>query len=302
MILIIVCIGSAVTVAGYCNITIGNGSLGLSGPWMIYVSSDNTLYVADYDGYRLIAYPSLSRYGTTLITIPNQHPEDLHVDREKNVYLASLDARSVLVYPSNVTIPKITSYPCNLSALYAPYGVAVDNQGNIYISDYFCHIVTKWTLNSTSSKLVAGQMNTAGSTNRMLYTPRSLFYDENSSTLYVVDSDNHRVQKFSVNGNGTGITVAGGNGQGAGLNQLRRPTGLWVSNKDGSVYVCDTYNHRVMKWKVNATQGLLVAGITGTTGSSAQLLNTPGDIALDPSETYLYVTDYGNHRVQRFRL
>ncbi len=65
--------------------------------------------------------------------------------------------------------------------------------------------------------------------------------------LYVADFFNDRVHKFMINGNGTGITVAGGNGAGGngaggngaglGLNQLYRPVGVWVSRKDGSVYV-----------------------------------------------------------------
>jgi sugar lactone lactonase YvrE len=300
--LIIVYTDSAVTVAGLCNATIGNGSQGLSGPWTIYVTSDNTLYVADYDAYRIVAYSSLSRFGTTLVTTANIHMDDFYVDSKKNIYTAIIGAGKIFVSPSNITFPQIVSYPCNLSVLYAPYGVTVDNQGNIYVSDFSCHMITKWTLNSTTGTLIAGQMNTAGSTNRMLNTPKCIFYDENSLALYVVDYNNHRVQKFFVNGNGTGLTVAGGNGVGTGLHQLNYPTGVWVSSKDGSVFVCDSSNHRVMKWKVNATQGSIVAGVTGTTGSSAQYLDTPGDIALDPSETYLYVTDYGNHRVQRFRL
>ena len=109
-------------------------------------------------------------------------------------------------------------------------------------------------------------------------------------------------KNFLSNGNRTGVTVAGGNGLGTGLHQLQYPTGVSVSRKDGSIFVSDTYNHRVMKWKVNATQGSIIAGITGITGTSPQLLDTPGDIALDPSETFLYVADYGNHRVQRFRV
>ena len=186
------------TVAGLCNATIGNGSQGLSGPWGLYVTSDHTIYISDYDAYRIIAYPSLSRFGTTVLTTANQYIDDFHVDHKKNIYAAVIGASKVLVFPSNITFPKIVSYPCNLSALYAPYGVAVDGQGNIYVSDFSCHMITKWTVNSTNGILIAGQMNTAGSTNQLLHTPKCIFYDENSSALYVVDYDNHRVQKFFV--------------------------------------------------------------------------------------------------------
>ncbi|CAF5116549.1 unnamed protein product, partial [Rotaria sp. Silwood1] len=70
-----------------------------------------------------------------------------------------------------------------------------------------------------------------------------------------------------------------------------------------TLYVADYGNNRVMKWTIGATQGSVVAGsASGVAGSTTQLMNQPADVALDPSETYLYVSDYGNHRIQRFRI
>jgi DNA-binding beta-propeller fold protein YncE len=183
-----------------------------------------------------------------------------------------------------------------------PYGVAVDSYGNVYISDHQCHVVMKWIPNVTTGILVAGQLNTGSSTGQLLYRPKCIFLDEVQLTLYVVDFGNDRVQKFFLGTNKTGITVAGGNGVGSGLNQLNGPTGVWISSKDRSIYVNDTYNYRVMKWSVNATQGIIVAGVTGETGSTPLPLDTPGDVALDPTETFIYVADYDNSRVQRFLL
>ncbi|CAF3839185.1 unnamed protein product [Rotaria sp. Silwood1] len=160
----------------------------------------------------------------------------------------------------------------------------------------------KWAPNTTTGMVVAGQLNTAGSSNQLINGPKFIFLDEVHSTVYVVDYYNNRVQKFLLGTNGTGITVAGGNGAGSGLNQLKNAAGIWVSSKDLSLYVGDQGNHRVMKWSVNATQGSIVAGVTGVTGSTSLLLNTPGDVALDSTETFIYVADYGNHRVQRFHL
>jgi DNA-binding beta-propeller fold protein YncE len=295
------CLDGGVTVAGFCNATVGGGSQGLSGPWGLYVTSDNTLYVADYDVYRVQAYPSLSRFGTTIMTT-TAYIQDVFVDSTLNVYTAIMSLSKVFISPSNITLPKTVSSSCNLSSLYYPYGVAVDLQGHVYISDFGCHVITKWSPNGTTGTLMFGQMNTAGSTNQLLNGPKCIFYDEIGMALYVVDYGNNRVQKFMINGNGTGITVAGGNGAGPGLNQLNGPIGVWVSQKDGSIYVGDWHNQRVMKWPVNATQGSIVAGVTGIAGNSSLLLNIPGDVALDPSETFLYVTDYANHRVQRFHL
>ncbi|CAF4692457.1 unnamed protein product, partial [Rotaria magnacalcarata] len=57
----------------------------------------------------------------------------------------------------------------------------------------------------------------------------------------------------------TGITVAGGNGVGDGLNQLNQPFGIFV-NENQTVYVADFANHRIVKWDRNASTGQLVAG------------------------------------------
>ncbi|CAF1216592.1 unnamed protein product [Rotaria sordida] len=293
--------GGGVTIAGFCNATIGGGAQGLSSPWGLYITSNNTLYVTDYGTGRVQAYSSFSRSGITIAVISG-NVEDVVVDSMGYVYTVAITTSQVFVSPSNTALPISVSYPCTLSTIYAPYGVAVDSYGNIYISDFYCHVVTKWAPNATIGIVVAGQLNTAGSSSQLLNGPKFIFLDDVHSTLYVVDYYNNRVQQFLLGTSKTGTTVAGGNGTGSGLNQLKTPAGIWVSGKDRSVYVGDQGNHRVMKWSVNALQGSIVAGVTGVMGSTSLLLNTPGDVALDPTETFIYVADYGNHRVQRFHL
>jgi DNA-binding beta-propeller fold protein YncE len=58
-----------------------------------------------------------------------------------------------------------------------------------------------------------------------------------------------------------------------------------------------------MKWTIGASKGSVVIGNAyGLAGNTNQLLNEPGGVALDPSQTYLYVSDYNNHKIQRIRL
>lgn len=66
-------------------------------------------------------------------------------------------------------------------------------------------------------------------------------------------------------------------------------------NKDGSLYVSDSGNHRVMKRMVNATQGIIVAG-DNNTGNRTDQLTIPNGIIVDGKET-IYVADNENHRV-----
>ncbi|CAF4773404.1 unnamed protein product, partial [Rotaria sp. Silwood2] len=59
-----------------------------------------------------------------------------------------------------------------------------------------------------------------------------------------------------------GLTVAGGNGNGNGINQLYNPLGLYMDD-DQTIYVADQYNHRIVEWKRGATSGQASAGGNG---------------------------------------
>ncbi|CAF4114062.1 unnamed protein product, partial [Adineta steineri] len=55
------------------------------------------------------------------------------------------------------------------------------------------------------------------------------------------------------------VTVAGGNGEGQKLNQLRRPRGIFIDQKK-NIFIADVENHRIVEWKYNAKEGQIIAG------------------------------------------
>ncbi|CAF4008715.1 unnamed protein product [Rotaria sp. Silwood1] len=95
-----------------------------------------------------------------------------------------------------------------------------------------------------------------------------------------------------------GVTVAGGNGQGSGLNQLDRPLGLYV-DYDQTIYVADQNNHRIMTWKSGATSGQVIAGGNGQ-GQGAHQLNRPFDVILDKKSNSLIISEHGNSKLVRW--
>ncbi|CAF3022045.1 unnamed protein product [Rotaria sp. Silwood2] len=95
-----------------------------------------------------------------------------------------------------------------------------------------------------------------------------------------------------------GITVAGGNRQGNGINQLSSPWGLYVYDDQG-VYVADASNHRIVEWKWGATSGQVVAGGNGQ-GSGAHQLSYPYDVIVDKERDSLVICDRSNRRVIRW--
>ncbi|CAF1309584.1 unnamed protein product [Adineta ricciae] len=93
------------------------------------------------------------------------------------------------------------------------------------------------------------------------------------------------------------IIVAGGNEYGNALNQLYNPSYLFV-DQDYSIYISDTWNHRVMKWAKGAKKGVIIAGGQGP-GDSLTQLNKPAGLIVD-SLNNIYVIDSKNHRIMRF--
>ncbi|CAF0764640.1 unnamed protein product [Adineta steineri] len=94
------------------------------------------------------------------------------------------------------------------------------------------------------------------------------------------------------------ITVAGGNGQGQELNQLSRPTGIFIDKKK-NVFIADSHNHRIVEWKCNAKEGQIIAGRNGQ-GNRMNQLNHPTDVIVDQQNHSIIIADCKNRRVIRW--
>ncbi|CAF1296084.1 unnamed protein product [Rotaria sordida] len=94
-----------------------------------------------------------------------------------------------------------------------------------------------------------------------------------------------------------GTLVAGGNGEGSGLNQFKTSLYIFVDRQQ-AVYISDDQNHRVMKWNKGAKEGVVVAGGQGS-GNSLTQLSSPRGLFVDHLGT-LYVVEAGNNRVTRW--
>ncbi|CAF4594873.1 unnamed protein product [Rotaria sp. Silwood2] len=174
------------------------------------------------------------------------------------------------------------------------FGLTMDDQRFLYVSDQEKHEVRRYKIGETTGTVVAGG-NGKGDRLNQLNWPRYIFADQDYS-VYVSDCWNHRVIKWTK-GAKEGIVVAGGRGEGNALNQLSLPNGLFVDSS-GSVYVADGGNNRVTCWRKGATQGELVVGGNGE-GSRPNQFNYPGALSFD-SHGNLFVVDNSNHRVQSF--
>jgi DNA-binding beta-propeller fold protein YncE len=304
---------SGVTVAGYGNGTAGTDTLGLWSPASIYLMPNNDFYVSESSNNRVTRFSNGSRVGQILagngtagasLTQFN-YPEGIYVDTlTKGFFVAEYGNSRVQFWGANATQGKTIVNSSSSPSLSSTSGIRLDVQGNIYVSDTGHHRVVCWPRNATTGIVVAGN-GTAGSGNQFLNQPFQIDLDVNGTYIYIADRYNHRIQRWKLPMNGsaaatTGVTVAGGNGSGSGMNQLNKPQGVYVSRKTGNVYIADTGNNRIQLWAVNATEGVTIAG--GSYGTGPNGFNGPTGVALDVSETYLYVADQANHRVQRFNI
>ncbi|CAF1246958.1 unnamed protein product [Adineta steineri] len=296
------------TVAGFYNGSCPTSSANLTvlhTQGGIAVSKNGTLYVGDgASPYALLAFEPNNLTAKQIFTYSNWAAY-LAIDPvTSSIYATVFNQNSVVIWPSNRTIPKIPSPNCSdVLHLYKPTGIFIDSLGNIYITSKWCNWVTKWNPNATNATLVAGSLTAAsGSDSQHLNTPYGLFVDEIHSLLYVTDAVNNRVQRFAL-GNLTGVTVAGGNGVGTASNQLNYPSAIHISQRDNSYYICDYYNNRIQRWAIGATYGVTIAGSsTGVAGNALNLLNAPYDIWIDPNATYMLISDSSNCRVQKYLL
>jgi DNA-binding beta-propeller fold protein YncE len=131
----------------------------------------------------------------------------------------------------------------------------------------------------------------------LLDSPRGIAF-ASDGTIYVADSRNHRIQHLDTEGNvlhiwGSFADVGGGIAPGGTFNE---PWGVAVG-RDGSVYVADTWNHRVQKFTADG-QFVKMWGYFGQ-GEAPEAFWGPRGLAVD-SRNRIYVTDTGNKRVVVF--
>jgi hypothetical protein len=88
--------------------------------------------------------------------------------------------------------------------------------------------------------------------------------------------------------------VAGGHAD----HELYRPEGFYV-NREGTLVVADSGNHRIMQWKRNASIGTMLVGGLGR-GHCPKRLNRPTDVIIDESDSSLIICEWGHRRVARW--
>ena len=186
-----------------------------------------------------------------------------------------------------------------LNQLNISVGIQIVDNDTLYITDSNNQRIIIVNLNypNISFALGAGYGNL---TSQMSY-PSNIFVTQ--TFIYVVDKGNYRIIKWLKNR--TNPTVAAGitGTSGGPSSNITIGSCFYIFvDKNDSLYVSDTYNHRVLRFPSNSssgTIGVVIAG-NGTGGSSANQFNRPNGIFLTDNGT-LYIADIYNNRIQMWR-
>ena len=198
------------------------------------------------------------------------------------VYDVELEDTSLFI-PFNPYLDNITPVH-TITELNDPWRVAVSDDGHVIVTERNGNCVTILDNEGKKVKLFRGQ----GGSGNVEFYPRGVAITPDN---FILVSDNHRIQKISMDGD----RVASVGGYGSGPLQFDGPNGIAISRITGQVYIADRYNNRIQVLNPDLT----FSHSFGKKGSANGQFNEPCDIAID-NQGLVYVTDNGNHRIQKF--
>jgi sugar lactone lactonase YvrE len=186
-----------------------------------------------------------------------------------------------------------------------PFGVAVAQDGTVYVADAGeSNRIRKVTPEGVVTTLAGGREGFADGAGvaAAFNTPSALALDA-SGNLYVADTGNNRIRKVTPEGVVTTLAGEGTTGFADGPAahaQFNAPVGVAV-DREGNVYVADTYNDRIrLITKEGLVRTLAGAGSPAyADGASASAsFDTPCGVAVSDAGE-VYVADTGNDRLRK---
>lgn len=273
------------------------------------------------------------------------NPRNIAFDAQGNMYVADSDNNRIQKFdPTGKFLTMWGSRspdnaPAPANTFNQPWGIAVDKAGNVYVADTWNHRIQKFDSNGKFLTTWGTNGDTRGVAQGMplqFYGPRAIVIDAQGN-LYVTDTGNKRVMKFTPNGDPLGQF----GGVGAENGQFQEQVGLGI-DREGNFYVADTWNQRIqkfdsgfnflMQWHVEAwdTQTVVnkpylavdadgnvfvtdpegarvikfsndgkLLSVFGNIGVDLSSFNLPTGLAFD-AQGNLYVADSGNQRILVF--
>jgi len=203
--------------------------------------------------------------------------------------------------------------PALLADFNQPFGIAISNSGDMYVSDGADEHIRKINMLTDTITTIAGngQKGYSGDSGQAISAkfnyPTGLTFDLHNN-LYVADFNNNCIRKINLNTGiittfaGTSIQGFSGDGKLAIHAEMNRPIDV-KADTSGNIYIADSRNNRIRM--VNASTGIITTiagngtpGYTGDGGTPANAtLNYPDGLAFDTLGN-IYISDANNSVVR----
>ncbi|MFL3025323.1 MAG: LamG-like jellyroll fold domain-containing protein [Candidatus Neomarinimicrobiota bacterium] len=192
-----------------------------------------------------------------------------------------------------------------------PYGLDIDDDGNIYIADTGNNKIRKIDTNGIITTIAGTGNNSfsgdgAAATSSNLSSPYDIALDGNGN-LYIADSNNSRIRMIGTNGNistivGTGESGFDGNGGAAASAKINFPNSIDFDS-DGRLYIAEANNNVVRRVDVNSDRTISIFAGTGSAGyngdggaATSAELNSPWGVNVKGDK--VYIGEAGNHIIR----
>jgi poly(3-hydroxybutyrate) depolymerase/sugar lactone lactonase YvrE len=240
-------------------------------PEGVAVDRAGGLFVSNDDNYLVGKIIRPATIKPVALREPWASPSGLAADGAGNLFIADTENHRVRKVAPDGTLATVAGtgtagYSGDGGAatgaqLNAPWGLAVDGEGNLFIADSGNHRVRKVASDGTIT-IVAGT-GTPGfagdegpATAAQLNQPLGLAVDSQGN-LFIADSHNQRIRRVGPDGVITTVFGAGSGSGGSTPNEAGYyPSGIAV-DRAGNLLIADPINHRVWKVPGVAAPGLL---------------------------------------------
>ena len=215
------------------------------------------------------------------------------------IYAADLWGLKILTYnSSDGTIassqqPLLGSgtYPA-LGGLNEDHGIAIDpSTSQIFVANTVNQRIERFNLPNGDSPFNWG---TKGVDSATFNWAQGIGYDPQDGNVWVANTRNNRIDEFSTDG--TPISSCPNTSRLT--SSFNWPMAV-AFDPAGTMYVADTFNNRIEAIDVSKCTGSTVPTLwsVGTRGSGSGQFIKPWDIAYDPTQNRLLVTDTNNSRI-----
>lgn len=309
----------------------------LNGPYGVAIDASGNIYIADCSNNR-VRKVNTSGIISTIVgtgshgysgdggpaTAAELHfPQGVAVDASGNVYISDYDNQCIRKVNTSGIISTYAGNgiaglsgdggPATAAEIDNPYGLAVDDSGNLYIAttDRIRKVNTKGIISTFAGSTIGYSGDGGPATSAEMYNPEGVAVDA-SGNVYIADYLGNRIRKVNTSGI---ISTYAGNGFDAGFNdgggysgdggpatsaELFNPTDVVVDGS-GNVYIADAGNSRIRMVNISGIistyAGNGTSGYSGDGGpATAAKIIFPQGLGLDGSGN-LYIAD--NNRIRK---